>query len=260
MQPHRNRYWLNHYPKNRAAFEQQVREICQWHLRAAQLYERGTHVVSTDEMTGIQALEREYPTRGLKPERVERTEFNYIRHGTRSLIATWHVALGKVLCPYLGPTRKEDDFAEHIEQVIETDPNAHWCFIVDQLNTHKSETLVRLVAQRESLDLSLGLKGKSGILKSMASRMAFLSHPQRRIRFIYIPKHTSWLNQIECWFSILVKRLLKRGNFTSTNDLQQQILNFIDYFNRRWAKPFNWKFEGFDPVDAGWSVIPAALH
>ena len=199
-------------------------------------------------MTGIQALEREFPTRRLKPGTVERMEFNYIRHGTCSLIATWHVAMGKVLRPYLGPTRKEEDFAAHIEQVLETDPNARWCFIVDQLNTHKSETLVRLVAKREGLNLALGKKGHSGILKSMASRMKFLSDPQRRIRFVYIPKHTSWLNQIECWFSILVKRLLKRGNFTSTSDLQQQILDFIDYFNLRWAKPFHWKFEGFQDV------------
>lgn len=143
-------------------------------------------------MTGIQALEREFPTRRLKPGTVERMEFNYIRHGTCSLIATWHVAMGKVLRPYLGLTRKEEDFAAHIEQVIETDPNARWCFIVDQLNTHKSETQVRLVALQVGLDLVLGKKGDSGILKSMASRMEFLSHPQRRIRFVYIPKHTSW--------------------------------------------------------------------
>lgn len=133
----------------------------------------------------------------------------------------------------------------HIEQVIDTDPLAHWCFIVDQLNTHKSETLVRLVAKREELDLNLGEKGKTGILKSMATRMEFLSRTERRIRFIYLPKHTSVLNQIECWFSILVRRLLKRGNFTSTKDLQEQILAFVHYFNRRWAKPFNWKFKDF---------------
>lgn len=246
MKPHRNRYWLNHTPEDRSVFEQQVREICQWHQQASQLYEQGTHVVSTDEMTGIQALEREYPHQQMKPGRVERIEFNYIRHGTLSLIASWHVGQGQLLCPHLGPTRTEKDFATHIEQVIDTDPDARWCFIVDQLNTHKSETLVRLVAKRENLDLVLGEKGKSGILQSMATRMEFLSNPQRQIRFIYIPKHTSWLNQIECWFSILVKRLLKRGNFTSTKDLKEQIEAFIEYFNQRWAKPFNWKFKGFE--------------
>ena len=197
-------------------------------------------------MTGIQALEREFPHQAQKPGQVERIEFNYIRHGTLSLIATWHVGLGQVLCPYLGPTRTEADFAAHIEEVIDTDPSGSWCFIVDQLNTHKSETLVRLVAKRENLEANLGEKGKLGILKSMATRREFLSAPQRRIRFIYLPKHTSWLNQIECWFSILVRRLLKRGNFTSTMDLQKQIEAFIDYFNRRLAQPFNWKFKGFE--------------
>jgi len=123
--------------------------------------------------------------------------------------------------------------AAQIEQVIDTDLLARCCFIVDQLNTHKSETWVSLVAKREELDLNLGEKGKTGILQSMATRMEFLTDRQRRIRFIYLPKHTSWLNQIECWFSILVRRLLKRGNFTSVMALQRQIEAFIDYFNRR---------------------------
>lgn len=80
----------------------------------------------------------------------------------------------------------------------------------------------------------------------MATRSAFLSDLTHRIRFVYLPKHTSRLNQIECWFSILARRLIKRGNFTSTDALQQQILKFIEYFNRTLAKPFNWKFTGFD--------------
>ncbi len=83
----------------------------------------------------------------------------------------------------------------------------------------------------------------------METRAAFLSDPTHRIRFVYVPKHTSWLNQIECWFSILMRRLLKRGNFISTDDLKQQILDFIAYFNRILAKPFNWKFEGFPEPD-----------
>ena len=177
-----------------------------------------------------------------------RTEADLAAHIEQVIDTDWHVGQGQLLCPYLGPTRTEADLAAHIEQVIDTDPDACWCFIVDQLNTHKSETLVRLVAKRENLDLALGEKGKSGILQSMASRMAFLSAPQRRIRFIYIPKHTSWLNQIECWFSILVRRLLKRGNFTSTMALQQQIEAFIEYFNRlkpcRHLNPYRHQFPG----------------
>jgi hypothetical protein len=196
-------------------------------------------------MTGIQALERAYPTESATPGQVERQEFEYIRHGTQSLIANWQVATGTVLCPSIADTRTEADFATHIETTVKTEPNAGWVFIVDQLNTHKSETLVRLVDRCCDLKIDLGEKAKSGILKSMQTRAAFLSESSHRIRFVYVPKHSSWLNQIECWFSVIVRRLLKRGNFTSTQDLRQQILDFIAYFNRVLAKPFNWKFKGF---------------
>jgi len=127
------------------------------------------------------------------------------------LIASLEVALAQVIAPTIGPTRTESDFAEHIEAVIATDPQTGWTFIVDQLNTHKSETLVRLVVRHCHLTLALGQKGKSGILSSMESRTAFLTDPSHRIRFVYTPKHTSWLNQIEMWFGILVRKLLKRG-------------------------------------------------
>lgn len=194
-------------------------------------------------MTGIQALERAHPTLPMQPGKVERREFEYIRHGTLSLIANFEVALGQVITPSLGPTRTEVDFARHIAQTIATDPDAEWTFVLDQLNTHQSESLVRLVADRCSLSADLGIKDKSGILKSMPSRAAFLSDPSHRIRFVYTPKHSSWLNQIEIWFSILIRRLLKRASFTSTDDLRQRVLAFIDFFNRT-AKPFKWTYTG----------------
>lgn len=225
-----------------------MKAVCQLYQQAPELEREGIHVMSCDEMTGIQALERAYPTRAMRLGQCERQEFEYIRHGTLSLIASWDVAKGQVCAPYLAPRRTEADFVEHITQVVERDPDAGWVFVVDQLNTHQSESLVRLVARECQLSEDLGVKGKSGILKSMRSRQVFLSDPSHRIRFVYVPKHTSWLNQIECWFSILVRRLLRRGNFTSTADLKQQILNFIDYFNRTFAKPFLWKFKGFDEV------------
>lgn len=245
MQPHRNRYWLNAQPSNPDQFKQQVNQVCQLYKEAQQLQAQGVHIISTDEMTSIQAIERAYPNEAMTLGAVERVEFEYIRHGTLSLIASWDVAVGRVLTPTLGATRNATDFAQHITNTLSSDPQAKWIFLVDQLNTHKSEALVRLVANHCQLTVELGIKGKEGILQSMETRATFLSDPTHRIQFVYLPKHTSWLNQIECWFSILVRRLLRRGNFTSTTDLKQQILNFIAYFNRIFAKPFNWKFEGY---------------
>jgi len=115
---------------------------------------------------------------------------------------------------------------------------------MDCLNTHQSESLVRLVAEKEGLDIDLGIKGTSGILQSMKSRAIFLSDPTHQIVFHYTPKHSSWLNQIEIWFSILVRKLLKRASFTSQYDLKNRILNFINYFNQTMAKPFKWTYKG----------------
>lgn len=213
LQPHRSRYWLNANPDDPVAFEQQVNTVCQLHLQAQELLTQRVHVVSTDEMTGIQALERAHPSQPMRIGQVELREFEYIRHGTLSLIANWEIALGRVLTPSIGATRNEYDFANHIANTIETDPEAAWVFIVDQLNTHKSASLVRLVAACCNLDIDLGVKGKSDILESMHTRAAFLSDPTHRIRFVYIPKHTSWLNQIECWFSILTRRLQRARQF-----------------------------------------------
>lgn len=203
-------------------------------------------MLSTDEKTGIQALEHKHPGLPMKPGQVERREFEYIRHGTQTLIANFEGATGKVLSPSIGQTRTEADFAAHIEQTLQTDPQASWVFILDQLNTHQSESLVRLVNEHCGLRLGegeLGVKGKAGILQSKETRKAFLTDPSHRIRFVYTPKHASWLNQIEIWFGILVRRLLKRSSFCSTQELRERILDFVDYFNAT-AKPFKWTYAG----------------
>ncbi len=230
-------------PADPQQFADQVTTVCAVYAAAPVLETLGIHVLSTDEMTGIQALERAAPTLPMQPGRVERREFEYLRHGTQSLIANFHVATGQVTAPSIGPTRTEADFAAHIAQTIAADPAAGYIFLVDQLNTHQSESLVRLVAAWEGYPDDVGVKGESGILESMTSRAAFLSDPQRWIQFVYLPKHTSWLNQIEIWFSILTRRLLKRASFTSTEDLRLHILAFIAYVNQH-AKPFRWTYTG----------------
>lgn len=225
-------------------FAANVDAVTECYTHAFTRWEKGIHTVCTDEKTGIQALERAAPTQSLGAGQIERQEYDYIRHGTLGLIANWEVATGTIIAPTIHPTRTEDDFAAHIARLLDTDPDAGWIIICDNLNTHQSASLVRLVAKRLAIEDDLGVKGECGILHAMATRAAFLTDTAHRIRFVYTPKHASWLNQIELWFGILVRRLLKRGNFTSGDDLRHKLLAFIDYFNRVLSRPFRWTYTG----------------
>jgi hypothetical protein len=221
-----------------------VKTVCELYAEASALHAAGVHIVSSDEKTGIQALERLFATLPMQPGLVERREFEYIRHGTQCLTANFEIATGRIIAPTISDTRTEADFAAHVAQTVAEDPQGTWIFVLDHLNTHQSESLVRWVAQQCAIQDELGVKGKRGILDSMQSRTAFLQDATHRIRFVYTPKHTSWLNQVEIWFSILVRRLLKRASFTSIADLRQGILAFIEFFNRAKAKPFKWTYAG----------------
>lgn len=240
MQPHRIRYWLNAKPDEKR--DERIADICDVYHRIPETQDE--IAVSVDEMTGIQALERMVDDLPMSAGKVIAREFEYKRNGTQTLIAGMNIETGQITAD-CGDTRKEKDFASFIKKLIEKNKDKKICHIVlDQLNTHKSETLVRLIAEHCGIDEDLGVKGKSGILKSMATRAEFLSQSNKSLIFHYTPKHASWMNQIEIWFGILMKNLIKRGNFSSKEDLKTKLNNFIDYFNETMAKPFKWTYYG----------------
>jgi len=212
---------------------------------APSLAKQGERTVSTDELTGVQALERKHPGLPLVPDHVQRREFEYKRHETLSFILSRDVVSGKLLAPFCGPTRTEEDFLAHVQAVVTTDQKVtRWHIVCDHLNIHQSEALVRWVAQISGIEKDLGKKGEYGILALMPRRAAFLSDPSHKVVFHYTPNHSSWLNQIEIWLSILMRKVLKRGSFLSVQDLQAKVLAFIDYYNATMAKPFKWTSQG----------------
>lgn len=226
--------------------EEKIVEGCQVYAQAAERAKGGERTISMDELTGVQALERKHPDLPMQAGHVLRREFEYIRHGTLSWFLNLDVVTGQVIEPSWGPTRTEEDALAHIQHLIASDPKAmKWHLVLDNLNIHQSESLVRWVAEQEGIAAeTLGAKGKSGILQSMESRAAFLHDLTHHVVFYYTPKHASWMNQVEIWLSILVRKLLKRGNFLSLDDLRTQILAFIAYYNRTMAKPIKWTYTG----------------
>ena len=226
--------------------DEKIVEGCEVYARAPERAKQGERTVSLDELTGVQALERKHPDWPMQPGHVLRREFEYIRHGTLSWFINFDVVNGQVIDPSWGPTRTEEDALAHFQRLVASDPNAiKWHLLLDNLNIHQSEALVRWIAEREGMaPQTLGVKGKSGILQSMESRAAFLHDPTHQVVLYYTPKHASWMNQVEIWLSILVRKLLKRGNFITLDDLRDQILAFIASYNRTMAKPIKWTYTG----------------
>jgi transposase len=208
-----------------------------------------TFLLSIDEKTGVQALERLEQIAPLSKGKHTRREFEYTRHGTTTLIAALNVGTGQLQNYLLNPTRTELDYYQFIEQtaqkILDKEPKAHIIFLADQLNTHLSESLVLWAAKVNNIDKDLGVKGKKGILKSMKTRMIFLENQKHQIRFTFTPKHCSWLNPIENWFAKLQKHVITNGNFSSIEDLNLKIEKYIVFYNKTLVKPLKWKFKGF---------------
>lgn len=247
LQPHKRKCWCFTTEKDRELFEAQVREVCDTYLHAESAYQQHhTHTVCTDEMTSLGANERRAGTKLPRPGQPGKRECQYTRHGTLSLTGSWHVVLGQMIHTTIDATRNGQDFADHIEQTIAMDPDANWIFVMDNLNTHVGEEVVRRIVQLHGIaqDTLGDKKKRHGILGSIQSRREFLRDPAHRIRFVFIAKHSSWLNQIEVVFGIISQRVMRHGSFNSTDDLKSKLLAFVEYFNRTFAKPFNWTYTG----------------
>jgi len=212
-----------------------------WHLEV----QRGHHLFSVDEKTGIQAKEMKEVLPS-KSGQVRRMEFEYRRHGTTCLTGAVNVATGKMESYQIQATRKEEDFVKFINNLCKEIPKTDKITILlDQLNTHKSASLVKWVAKQIGYKGELGIKQRKGILKSQKTRMAFLENENHRIRFVYTPKHCSWLNPIENWFGKLQKQRLRNASFSSIKELETALKDYILFSNEWFAKPYKWKFKGF---------------
>lgn len=227
-------------------FVVRVALICQLIVEAIKGVKPKRHLVSIDEKTGIQALSRKEGSAPLSKGGHKRREFEYKRNGTTCLIAAFDIGTSKISHALLTPTRKEDDFERFVNDTIEKYPIGDEIILMtDQLNTHMSESLVRLIAHKIGFKGELGIKEKEGILKSMETRRVFLEDEKHLIRFLYTPKHCSWLNPIENWFAKLQRQVLTHGNFKSVDLLNKTISDYIEYYNRCLVKPLKWKFKGF---------------
>jgi hypothetical protein len=235
LKPHKSVYWLNSHDPD---FEQKALAICRLYLNAPRLYQQGRLLICCDEKTGMQILQRKYPTQPVEPGKPEKREFEYIRHGTRTLITSFAVPTGEVVWN-LGQTRTSVDFAQHIGHVaLHFRQFEQFDWVLDNLNTHWSLEVCEYIAALCDVPF------EPRLLKTGKQRRAFLTDPEHKHVFHFTPKHGSWLNQVELWFSVLSRRFLKRGDFTSAADFEERLLRYLERYNAAYAHPYRWTYTG----------------
>ena len=235
LKPHKSRYWLNSHDPD---FEAKAQAICQLYVNAPRRYQQGRLLICCDEKTGMQILQRKHPTRPAQPGRVEKREFEYLRHGTRALITSFAVPTGEVVWD-LGPTRTSEDFGRHFGHVaLHFRAFERFDWVLDNLNTHWSLEVCEYVAALSDLPF------EPWRLRTGKQRRAFLTDPTHRHVFHFTPKHGSWLNQVELWFSVLARRFLRRGDFASAEEFERRLFRFLEAYNREQAHPYRWTYTG----------------
>ncbi len=235
LKPHRSVYWLNSHDPD---FDAKAAAICRLYVRSPMLYRQGELVIGTDEKTGMQILQRKYPTQLARPGHPEKREHEYVRHGTRALIASFVIPTGELVWD-LGLTRTSIDFANHLRQVARRFgewPRITW--VLDNLNTHWSLAACQVLAGLNRLRFD------PRQLRTGIERRAFLSDPDHRYRFVFTPKHGSWLNQVELFFSVLARRFLRRGEFASAGEFEQRLAAYLAAYNAREKHPYRWTYTG----------------
>jgi DDE superfamily endonuclease len=234
LKPHKSAYWLNSHDPD---FEARARDICRLYLGAAALWRSGELVLSTDEKTGILIRRRKHPTRPARPGLPRRREHEYERLGSTPLSASFCVPTGQVAYD-LTRTHNGNDFVAHLRHAAAEMPRAeryHW--VVDNNRTHSTPAVCALVAELSGLAVPAGLKtGKV--------RRQWLGDPSHKHVFHFTPLHGSWLNQVELFFGVLTRKLLKRDDFASAEAFAQRLGEWMAYYNQRWAHPYRWTYAG----------------
>jgi transposase len=241
LKPHKSVYWLNSHDP---AFDTIARESCRLYVQAPALYQQGELLLCTDEKSGMQILQRKYPTQRARPGHPEKREYEYIRHGTRALLASFVVATGEVVWD-VRPTRTNSDFAAHLLHVV--DRFLHWpriTWVVDNLNIHWSVEVCEILALLNDLPFDQRAWRRGW------QRRAFVTDPRHAYRFVFTPVHGSWLNQVELFFSVLARRFLKRGDFASAAEFTWRLSAFLVDYNAHHAHPYRWTYTG-EPLVRG---------